>query len=284
MRFKLFLLAAVAMVATGLPARAELVWEFRLATNQNDPSSGAYASDGGSPPGPSPQAIPLGTTIATGSSSANPWLVQPNTDIIVQLVLRQTDNVQPAFFTSTGPPTQRMIQYGSRLNYVPGVFQHVTPRENYYDTVANPPTDINTYGTGAGGFDTDPTFNGSDATSSAFVAGTFGGLFQASGIYPLINLRMHTGASGSGRLVLTDIDAGDTTGSQAFPHMDPGIYDRALSAPINTASGQQTNGFEIFFQINAVPEPSSMVLAGLGLAGLGYRLRRKKAAQAEVAA
>jgi len=272
------MLAAVAALAVAMPARADLVYEFRLATDQTDPSNGAWSTG-------SPAAIPAGPAALTGTQGS-PWVVQPNQDYILQIVLRQTDAAQPAFAnvnpTPGSPGTgQKMISYGFRLNYLPGVFQHVAPITNYFDTTSNPPGDINTYGVGTAGFQSDPNPNGSDATSTALRDLTTGnGYFQASGIYPLANVRMHTGNSGSGRLVITDPDAGQSNGSPSNPTMDAGIFDQALSSPLNTASGTQNNGFELFFQVQAVPEPSSMVLAGLGLAGLGYRLRRKKAAQA----
>jgi len=274
MRFKLLMLAAVAALATAMPARADLVFEYRLAPNQTDPSNGEYLNGGPT------AALPAGAAALTGTS-ASPWVVQPNTDYILQIVLRQTDTAQPAFATSIGPPTQRMIGYAFRLNYVPGVFFHKTPITNYGDGgTPSPPSDINTVGTGANGFSGSPGTNGSDATSTALNdITTSNGYFAASGIYPLANLRMHTGSIGTGRLAITDPSAGQGIGSGANPNMDAGVFDQAMSSPVNG----QANGFEIFFQVAAVPEPSSMVLAGLGLAGLGYRLRRKKVAT-EVAA
>src|SRR5947209_16664132 len=145
MRFLVF--AVAALVAVG-PARADLVFEYRMATDQSDPSNGQYLS-GGNLNAP----LPAGLSALVGTL-VSPWQVQPNTDYIVQIALRQTDNVQPAFGSTVG---NRMIGWGFRFTYVSGVFYHTTPITNYgIGATANPPGDINTAGTTAGGFSGTP--------------------------------------------------------------------------------------------------------------------------------
>lgn len=270
MRFKLFLLAAVAALATAMPARATIVLEWHLSTNQAA-TTYATAPNTDDGPGGSNEAGDYPTVGVVGPLVTGPLILNPGQTVILQAVLHQIDSTGPNVITYNGPGTQGttagggLIGWGVRFNNSQPTFAtHVQPSANNLNTRG-----VNIYG-----------FNGAGATivtQGSLASGsapfttvrdiTTQDWYNEGDFYPLFNFRFQGLSQGSGTLTFVDPSGGADIGTQQQPNMDAAIFG---SAPV------------LNFQV--VPEPSSMVLAGLGLAGLGYRLRRKKVAKEEVAA
>jgi hypothetical protein len=267
MRFKLFMLAAVAALATAMPARATIVLEWHFANSQ---VSTAYASG----PNPDPTSEPdypviglVGLPIAGNTINLN----QGQT-VILQAVLHQIDSAGPNVIPYVPGGGGGLIGYGVRFdNSAPALATHIQPSAN----------NTNTRGVNIDGFPgagTGIVTQGSNSTvgsTSAFTTVrdvTGSDWYNSDNFYPLFNFRFqatNSGAGGTGTLTFVDPSGGADIGTVAVPNMDAGIFG---SAPVLT------------FNVAGIPEPSSMVLCGLGLAGLGMRLRRKKVAKEEAAA
>lgn len=248
MRFKMLLLASVAALAITMPARADLVFEYRLAPVQTD-----IADFGNNTAGP---AILPSLSLVQGQST------------ILQLVLHQTDAVlQPFFSNSTN---NRLIGWGFKFSYLPGIAVHTPPVDA---TLSNPDPNgqINTVSIMGAGFAGEPLFVGSDPAAGFTVLRDLtispAGLFRADGLYVLANVRVSALGAGTGVFGISDPGPSDDIGSGSQPGMDPGIYDAAAA----------TGGvFQLPITVVGVPEPTSLVLVGLAIAGATFRARRKK--------
>jgi hypothetical protein len=275
MRFKLFLLAAVAALATAMPARATIVLEWHLSTNQAA-TTYATAPNTDDGPGGSNEAGDYPTIGVVGPLVTGPLNLNAGQTVILQAVLHQIDAVGPNTVNYNGPGTQGttsgggLIGWGVRINNSqPTLATHVQPSANNLNTRG-----VNIYGfNGAGATIVTQGSNPTVGTTSAFSTVrdiTTQDWYNEGDFYPLFNFRFQAGnTGGSGTLTFVDPSGGADIGTQQQPNMDAAIFGGAPS---------------LTFNVTAVPEPSSMVLAGLGLAGLGYRLRRKKVAKEEVAA
>jgi len=263
MRFKLFTLAAVAALATAMPARATIVLEWHMSTNQANPN---YVT------GPNLDATSnleydqigvVGPAVAGNSLTLN-----PGQSVILQAVLHQIDNTGPNVLTYQPGGGGGLIAYGVRIdNSAPTVATHFQPSNSNANTRG-----VGLYGFNGGGTTIVTGGAGAAGTAAAFTIVrdlTTGDWYNSDNFYPLFNFRFTAGSGGgSGTLQFVDPQPGGADiGSVATPNMDAGIFG---SAPALTFA--------------VVPEPSSMVLCGLGLAGLGIRLRRKKVAKEEAAA
>jgi hypothetical protein len=286
MRFKLFLLVAVAALATAMPARATIVLEWHFNSTPNTNYNVTPNPDQG--PGGSNEFgdYPTNAVVGPAVPGNNLGVLNAGQTVFLQVVLHQIDNVGPNVFTFNGPGTQGtqinvppgnpggggLIGYGVRIdNSAPTLATHVQPSANSVNTRGT-----NLYGFNGNGASIVPTTGGGSLPAGSVAPFTIirdvttQDWFNSDGFYPLFNFRFQAAASpagGSGTLTFADPSGGADIGSQATPNMDAAIF---ANAPALTFS--------------VVPEPSSMVLAGLGLAGLGYRLRRKKVAKEEVAA
>jgi len=277
MRFKLFLLAAVAALATAMPARATIVLEWHLANSQSattystapNPDQGVGGSNEGGA-GDYPTIGVAGPAIA-GNSSANPFQLNQGQTVILQAVLHQIDTAGPNHIDYVPGGGGGLIGYGVRINNsAPALATHLQPSNNNLQTRG-----VNIYGFSGNGATIVTQGFGSAGTTSSFTVVrdiTTQDWYNSDGFYPLFNFKFTANNSGSGgpvTLTFADPSGGADIGTVNQPNMDAGIFG---SAPA------------LFFNVQGVPEPSSMVLCGLGLAGLGYRLRRKKAAKEEAAA
>jgi len=241
MRFKMLLLASVAALAITMPARADLVFEYRLAPDQTDI-----------------------TNMTVGASPIAQLNMLQGDSVILQLVLRQTDAVVAPFFTSAAG--NRLIGWGFKFSYLPGIAVH-TPPVNA--TIGNPDPlgNVNTVGIMTAGFSGEPLTTGSDAAAGFTILRDLtlsSGAFNANGLYALANVRVSASGPGVGLFRIGDTGPSDDIGTVNQPGMDPGIYD----VPGGT--------FNLPVTVVGVPEPTSMVLVGLVVAGLGVRSRRKK--------
>jgi len=227
MRFKLFLLAAVAALATAMPARATIVLEWHMSTNQ---AATTYVTT------PNPDVGPGGsnefgdypTNAVAGPLAPAPLVLNAGQTVILQAVLHQIDSVGPNVFTFNGPGTQGtslgggMIGWGVRINNsAPSLATHFQPSANSINTRG-----VNIYG-----------FNGNGATivtqgsqpsgSSAFSTVrdiTIQDWYNSDGFYPLFNFRFTAPLSspgGSGTLTFVDPSGGADIGSITTPVRSP---------------------------------------------------------------
>jgi len=247
----MFLLACVAAVATAMPAKATLVFELWRPNEQSDitlPSSATAAN-----------------FAANYTPITAPISLVPGQEMIVTAVLHQTDTNGADTFANvgTGATTQRLIGYGFGFRYLPGVAVHKPP----VDVFSGDGTMDNTSGLAASGFSGTPNvFTNVAGASIPRDLTLSAGYFAASNFYTLASFRIQGVANGSGNLQFFDPSNSDDIGSAVTPGMDTLIYSHAPGGVYN------------FPIVVGVPEPSSMILVGVAVAGLGYRARRKKMA------
>jgi len=304
MRIKLYLLAFAAALAMNVPAQAGAVFGFAQGNAQGTvitPGSTAVAnpdpntpgSDPGNPAATDPLdpyasigvndltagTLQLGSTNGgtIGQSPGTPWVLQPNTKYVLQIQM-----VDSGTFTFVAAGNARMSLWGARLswNATPGVVTAQTEQVDGSNNVvtalrlgANSGSGLlnavlNSYNNqwttidGPGG---QPTPNSLAIGEQTLGAGTgFTVPAGASHKYVLANVIITTGASGDADLSIVDPRP---TGNDV-QQFNGTTVDSAVFATVP----------HLFIHINAVPEPSSMALAGLAVSGLVYRFRRKKAA------
>ena len=139
-------------------------------------------------------------------------------------------------------------------------------RENRPSAISDAPS-TTAYTVASNPLNTDPTNNHTSVSGEA--------AFNPTGrdvLYPLANLLITAGSVGSGQFTLQK--AGAAIGTNfATSYTPDGIQFFGVDLDPFVWGAGGTNTYQIPFTV--VPEPSSMVLAGLAVSGLGYRLRRK---------
>jgi hypothetical protein len=255
MRLRMTMLAVLAMVATVSPARADLVFEYRL--------------------------VPTIGTQTPGAPIVGPLvLTQGAPDVFLQLLLRDTGpNVGPVSPTNPtilpydaggGGTGDQLFAWGFRINFAQNAaLQGIGYTPQPINGAVNSRTGLTSFGF------TNPVITaGSDtAPAPAFAVLrnlTLGdGAYDPTNLYPLVNIRIHADGvnAGTGQFSIVDSGTSDDIGTNNNPSFDAGVFDQPFVLPVT---------------VTAVPEPSSMVLLGLAVAGLGYRARRKKTAEVAV--
>jgi hypothetical protein len=153
------------------------------------------------------------------------------------------------------------------------------------------------------------TLTGGAAGTSASFGGTYGDMFSSAAMGSLFTLTANTrlvlrvDASVSGQFDGNDFGAGDvhlfiSNRDTPFEVDEDTIYDtlrsdeggslsRELTLSLTTGAygtdGNFAVGAAALAGVSAVPEPSQYAMFGLGLAGLGWRLRRSPAGRRESA-
>jgi hypothetical protein len=295
MRSKFFMLAAVAMLAASMPAQAVLTLEFWSGVQTFTPQGVGPASLSGlrvwnlsSPAGQAPLAS---LNIGAGT-----------TQYIIRAVLRDTDNSiaqDGSGFTISQDPdadpnagtantnSRGLINYAARFtSTAPGVLAG-TPDASQNGTattltiwkggaVAASTGENETYAindpTGPGFFTFGSVPLGLDPINNNAIVGGHSSFNPSSNavLYPLANILLTVNGPGAGTLQLSK----PTTPPPTFgTTWTDGVTTFATSLDSAVWGPGGTNVYSIPFTV--VPEPSSMILAGLAVTGLGVRLRRK---------
>lgn len=297
MRVRNLLLAVAAMGAIVLPARADILLNWHVSsfvpTNPSDAPSNA--------PGiVIPSNVALGAAL-TGpnagvpNSAGNPFQMVVGQVYFLQLAINGNatppTNVggqnQPNWGVynhgANGNPTKSMIAWGFDLNYPLAVCTNpvtdTTGATNNNFRVKNfdfQPDGAPGDGEGSSfgvAYPSGFTYNTGTTRVGALDTGT--GLFSQSsgGLLPdwlLCTFKIRATAAGTGQITLTDPNPAPTVGSF-------GLGDNTNFDTILYNAGRN---FPLFVNVTAVPEPSSMCLAGLAVVGFGWRKLRRKATTA----
>jgi len=246
-------LAAVAAVAAVSPARAALVLDYIVVPTITSGASAGPAING--------------TTLT----------LVPGTDVFIQVALRDTTGNTVPWNSNGGlggPGSLCLGAFFVQFDSVPGVAVNPSPTTpinarlvngNTYGSASagsSPPTFTRFGGLINGGFEDDPTTVPDPANQNRIA---------------LFNLRVSPLGAGSGTFHLRDPNPTPASADNAtLANATPGNNDGTLATIDNLLFGASfTNTYDL--NVVVTPEPSSMALCGLALAGLGVRkLRRKK--------
>ncbi len=276
MRVRNLALACVAALATTLPARADIILGYAI-------SSFVPAIPGNTVPPAS--TIPLSSAVGTvvggpgqpGSSPALRLNWNAGETKYIQVTIEGNANAPflPAQSTWDGGTLTGMIASALIFNYPAAIVTNPYNAPSGMNINANRSNAGSQSPLGVGhplSFTGPPGYNmGQTAITGA---DTGDGVFANMGILPptvLFTFKVVAGTTGGiGVITLTDINPlvgnmGTTAGD-----FDPIVFAASHAA------------FPLFINVTAVPEPSSMALAGLAFAGIGWRkLRRKTTKVAE---
>jgi hypothetical protein len=270
MRSKLFLLACAAMLTATVPAQAVLTlewWSGPSAANSLNPTTSGTPSS----------LIGLRNYSFTSAGIAKITNLSLNAgeSKIVSLVLRDHDAGAGFSLDAFGMQT-----YAVSFGYIPGVV-NATRDTNGNDNTATTVTVGNQGGnnagsaTNAGNSQDNAPFAVANFDASHFTVGNLffpvfsgfdeGGL-GTDNLYKLANIVVTGGSNGANVLTMSK----PTTPPPTFGSTDgPNIV--SYDSEVWGVSG--TTVYSLPFTV--VPEPSSMILAGMAVTGLGVRLRRK---------
>jgi PEP-CTERM motif len=300
MRVRNLTLAMVAVMAWGVPARADILLNWHLSTQAANPSDTA-----GTPI--TSLDVPLGPALtgpqaAIPNSVSNPLIMTPGQVILLQLAVNCNatpagagqNNWKPLDTNGVngGPnPNNTLIGWGFDVQYPLAlcVQPFNTAANNTRNATANNYTDQpDGPGNADGstfGITLTPPFNAGVSRLGGLDLGNGLGVQSGGGATPGIlsdwvictfKIRASATPTGPQPLPITLADTSLIPTASAFGLGDGTNLD---SIVFSAAHGGQ-NSFPLFIQVNAVPEPSSMCLAGLAIAGFGWRKLRRKATAA----
>lgn len=263
MKVRNLLLAAVAVLATSLPARAEIILGFRTMLASEAPPAQGLGLNGLDIPDNSD---PLGGNANTLGNPTTGLTLNPGDSAYVQVTVRATaTNVGPAQMAwgsnLSGTTNTQCVVWGVRL------------------TISDPSVATNPFIFSPTLSENAENFSCQSPFGNAYPGQPFTGNFR-----DFAGLSVGSGISANNvthvvneRVVFTfrilAVSPGTSTFSLSRLPQDPaGVW--------TLISGQRLDD-EIFTQpyvlpVTVVPEPSSIALAGLAVAGFGYRKLRRK--------
>jgi len=290
MRVRNLALAFVAAAAMTLPARADVILTYHL-SSFNPPTNGDTLATGSQ----IPSNDTLGPAIS-GNSVGNPLMFMPNETKYIQIAIQVNSNPplsvngqnQNAWGnpSGTGPNSANnagvtLSSFGFEFRYPVSLVINpftppATPLLNQNNTNARAESGPQPDGTSPG-----YVFAQGHPTSftNYNMGGTvIGGLDTGTGLGTATN-----GLLPDTIIAVMKVRAGNTPGTGTIQLFDPnsaptaasfGLLDNTNLDDIIFAPGH--NNFPLFISV-AVPEPSSMCLVGLAVAGFGWRKLRRKA-------
>lgn len=260
MRVRNLMLAAVAVLAVAMPARAALILEYiQVSAINAAPSAGPALTN-----------LVIDPTVNAGVS-------------FIQVALRDTlgggpDAGQPGTVAwqtnggNAGPGSLGVASFFVRFDGIPGVAVNPAPLSNANQRLIP----AGAYGLIAAG-SSPPTFT------------NYGGLLNfgsepglvpdpVTGRIALFNLRITALAAGVGSFNLSDPNPAPTAvDNSLLQDSDPfGTPNAGTIVPIDSLIFPGNSSYSL--PVVVTPEPTSLAFAGLALAGLGVRKLRKKSA------
>jgi hypothetical protein len=261
MKVRNLLLAAVAVLATSLPARAEIILGFRTMLASEAPPAQGLGINGLDIPDNSDFAG--GTNINTLGNPTTGLTLNPGESAYVQVTVRATStNVGPGQGTwgslLSGSTNTQLVVWGVRVN------------------LSNPAVATNPFVNSPTLTENAENFAAQSPFGNAYPGQPFTGNFR-----DFVGLSVGSGIAANNatrvvneRVLFTFRVVGNTPGTA-------NVSLSGLSSPTWTLIAGQTLDSEVFNQsyvlpVTVVPEPSSIALAGLAVAGFGYRKLRRK--------
>ncbi len=284
MRVKIFALACVAALAAVTPARADVILGYRigLPPSGNDQTNPLWIDNEFDPINGTNQPVALGTPIPGGVLT-----VTEGQTIFLQVTIATNatalSSPTPSFAQSAWTNTNRLITVAFGLNYPLGILNNpfqppippTDPDQNNHNAriivpfaTGNPNT-FTGYNLGSTAI--------SGATTGTGIGATAGQITSGPGPERVIAVfRMVAGVAGSGQITLFDLNTSPTAGGFGLQVAANNLDEYVFHPSHGTYSLPVT--------VVPVPEPSSMALAGLALAGIGWRKLRRKTTKVAVAA
>jgi hypothetical protein len=291
MRVRNLALACVAVVAYAIPAHADVILDYHLSTF-------VPANPGTVPPASQiPSTDALGPLIA-GNSAANPLMLSQGQTIFLQICIQANatpptmispDN-QANWTPSAGGSGNTMTTFAFGMNYPlsivtqpynppspPALNQNFSNARSQSGNQPDGTTPGYVFATGHPITFTNYNMGQTAITGLDLGAGLGTGTTVSGGVNLLSDtciavMKISAGmTAGTGQISLFDLNTAES--AAGFGLLDGTNLDTLI---FSAAHGGQ-NSFPLFIQVAAVPEPSSMCLAGLAIAGFGWRKLRRKA-------
>jgi hypothetical protein len=302
MRVKHLALACVALLAWIIPARADVILTYHLSTFVPANPANFY------PPGTQiPTNDPLGPAL-TGpgvinpNSPTNPLVFVPGQVRFIQVAI-QANAVAPTMIAgqdqanwtpSGGGSGNTMTTFGfvfhyplalvtQPIDFPIGPFLNYNTPSSRAQSGPQPDGSVPGYQFSTGYPITYPGYNmgGTAMTGTDNNAGLGTSNFTSNGINVLsdTNLAVFKIIAGNnlGSGVITMADLNTSPASAQFGLLDGTNLDTLI---FSLAHGGPNAAFPLYIQV--VPEPSSLVLAGLAMAGFGWRRLRKKSSRSPI--
>jgi hypothetical protein len=261
MKVRNLLLAAVAVLATSLPARAEIILGFRTMLPSEAPPAQGLGINGLDIPDNSD---PFGGNINSLGNPTTGLTLNPGDSAYVQVTVRATaTNVGPGQMAwgnlPNGTNNTQLVIWGVRL------------------TISDPSVATNPFI-----FSPTLTENGENFSCQAPFLNAYPGQPFLGNFRDFAGLAGQSGISANN---VTHVVNERVVFTFRILAVAPGTSNFSVSQipqqSLWTLAGGQTLDAEIFNQpyvlpVTVVPEPSSIALAGLAVAGFGYRKLRRK--------
>ncbi len=272
MRIRNLVQACMVALAIAMPLQADVFLGYRIGLPPSglDQTNPLWIDNELDPIGGTNQPVALGTPIPVGGLT-----VTQGQTIFLQVTIATNANAlsspTPSFPQSFWGGTNRLITIAFGLNYPLGVLN------NPFQPPI-PPTDPNQNNANARavvpfGTSNPNTFTGYNMGSTAILGVTTGtgvgataGMLSGVGERVIAVFRMVAVAPGSGTISLFDLDTSPTAAGFGLQVAANNLDEYVFHPSHGTYP----------LAVTVVPEPSSMALAGLALAGVGWRKWRRQ--------